>query len=117
MAELDAAGLRERVVLTTASEFGRTYSYNGRGTDHAWGGNQVLLGGAVRGGRLWGRYPHDAVQPDDRNIGRGRFIPSMPWEGLWSAIAGWMGVTGPALERAPPDVGGARGSVHYEVHT
>jgi len=73
IAELDAAGLRDRVVLTTASEFGRTYSFNGRGTDHAWGGNHVLVGGPVHGGRLWGRYPHDAVQPDDRNIGRGRF--------------------------------------------
>ena len=50
VAEMKALGVWERVAVQTASEFGRTMATNGQGTDHAWGGNHVLLGGSVRGG-------------------------------------------------------------------
>ncbi len=42
-------GLLNRVTLFSFSEFGRTLSFNGSGTDDAWGGNQIVMGGAVNG--------------------------------------------------------------------
>ena len=54
--------LRELAVLDnvttfTISDFGRTLTSNGRGSDHGWGGHQIIMGGAVRGGQIYGDYP------------------------------------------------------------
>ena len=49
--------VKPSVTLFTASDFGRTLSGNGNGTDHAWGGNHMILGGAVKGGNIYGKYP------------------------------------------------------------
>lgn len=103
-AEMAALGLSDRVLLASSSDFGRTYTSNGRGTDHAHGGIQFLAGGAVRGGRIWGDYPRDAAVPAATNAGQGRFVPTVPWEGMWSPIAEWLGVTQPeALARVLPN--------------
>ena len=46
------------VTLVTMSEFGRTVAENGnRGTDHGHGNAMLLVGGGVRGGRVYGRWP------------------------------------------------------------
>ncbi len=50
-------GMSEQVTLFTQSDFGRTLTSNGDGSDHGWGGVQLVSGGAVRGGRLYGQYP------------------------------------------------------------
>ena len=42
----------ENVTIVTASDFGRTLTDNGLGTDHGWAGIDMLLGGAVRGGQV-----------------------------------------------------------------
>ena len=52
--ELGVAG---DVTTFTASDFGRTLSSNGNGSDHAWGGNHIIMGGSVAGGRIHGEYP------------------------------------------------------------
>ena len=38
------------VTIITTSDFGRTLRFNGRGTDHAWGSNHIIMGGDVNGG-------------------------------------------------------------------
>jgi uncharacterized protein (DUF1501 family) len=46
------------IVLVTMSEFGRTVKENGnRGTDHGHGNAMLILGGNVRGGRVYGKWP------------------------------------------------------------
>jgi len=46
------------VVLVTMSEFGRTVKENGnRGTDHGHGNAMLILGGNVKGGKIYGRWP------------------------------------------------------------
>ena len=45
---------RDHVTLFTMSEFGRTLDSNGAGSDHGWGSYQMVLGGAVKGGKIYG---------------------------------------------------------------
>merc|ERR1711908_170132 len=59
--EMKAMGVWDRVALQSLSEFGRTMTTNGLGTDHAWGGNQFLIGGSVKGGKIHGRYPEPRI--------------------------------------------------------
>src|SRR5580765_4495786 len=54
LVELDVV---DQVTTFTASDFGRTLSSNGRGSDHAWGGNHIVMGPALAGGDLYGTFP------------------------------------------------------------
>jgi len=81
----------DQVTLFSASEFGRTLTFNGRGTDHAWAGHNFLVGGGVRGGRIFGTYPSSLTGYDD-TLTRGRIIPTLPWESVWYGLAQWFGV-------------------------
>ena len=54
----DLGDRMEDVVLVTMSEFGRTAAENGNlGTDHGHGNVMMVMGGGVRGGRLYGEWP------------------------------------------------------------
>jgi uncharacterized protein (DUF1501 family) len=58
----DLGSRMQDVVVLTMSEFGRAVSENGnRGTDHGHGNAMLALGGGVRGGRVYGRWPGLAV--------------------------------------------------------
>jgi uncharacterized protein (DUF1501 family) len=91
-------GVSESVVAFTQSDFGRTLTSNGDGTDHAWGGVQVVTGGAVGGGRIYGDYPllriGARVAAGDRadDVGAGRFIPTISSDQYASTLARWLGV-------------------------
>ncbi len=92
------------VAVVTISDFGRTLTSNGLGTDHAWGGNYWLAGGSVKGGRVLGKYPARLKEAhSDVNIGRGRILPTTPWEAMWSAVAEWYGVTPQDMSRVLPN--------------
>ena len=60
MKEFDDAmtelGVQNQVTTFTASDFGRTLTSNGQGSDHAWGGNHMVMGG-VNGRKIYGDYP------------------------------------------------------------
>jgi uncharacterized protein (DUF1501 family) len=84
-------GTWEDVVVFTASDFARTLTSNGRGTDHAWGGNQLVFGGAVRGGKIYGEYP-DLALGSRLDTGRGRLIPTTSVEEYSAVLARWLGV-------------------------
>ena len=71
--EMKAQGIWNSVTVVTVSEFGRTLTSNGLGTDHAWGGHHTVLGGGISGGQILGNYPEDLTEaPTSLNIGRGR---------------------------------------------
>jgi cullin-associated NEDD8-dissociated protein 1 len=92
VAEMQLQGVWDDVTVIASSEFGRTLVSNGLGTDHAWGGNCFVAGGSVRGGGVFGEYPKDIRANNHLDVGRGRLIPTTPWEAIWTPIAGWFGV-------------------------
>ncbi len=96
--ELNMAG---QVTTFTQSDFGRTLTSNGDGTDHAWGGNQFVVGGAVNGGDLYGSYPLLAIGgPED--VGGGRMIPSTSADQYAATLARWFGIPDADLDIVAP---------------
>ncbi|EGV16109.1 DUF1501 domain-containing protein [Thiocapsa marina] len=85
-------GVDQDVVTFTASDFGRTLSSNGNGSDHAWGGNQIIMGGSVVGGRLYGDYPETLRAGSELDVGRGRLIPTTSVDEYNAELALWFGV-------------------------
>jgi uncharacterized protein (DUF1501 family) len=66
---VDLGPLAEETLIVTMSEFGRTARENGnRGTDHGHANVMFILGGPVRGGRVYGRWP--GLDPSQLNEGR-----------------------------------------------
>eukprot|EP00934_Nitzschia_sp_Nitz4_P007090 Nitzschia sp. Nitz4//scaffold25_size161228//48616//54500//NITZ4_002422-RA/size161228-snap-gene-0.22-mRNA-1//-1//CDS//3329544562//7080//frame0 len=103
--EMKAQGLWDQVTVVVNSEFGRTLTPNsGEGSDHAWGGNAMMMGGSVNGGQIFGEYPADITTDSALNIGRGRLIPTSSWESMFNGVAEWMGVESEAdLEYCMPN--------------
>lgn len=102
-----AQGVWQNVTIVTVSDFGRTLTSNGLGTDHAWGelslfriallwrtfntpfgvpvptgGNHFVLGGDVAGGKIHGKFP-SRFTSGENDIGRGRVLPTTAWEAMW----------------------------------
>jgi uncharacterized protein (DUF1501 family) len=97
-------GLQDSVTLFTHSDFGRTLTSNGDGSDHAWGGVQLVAGGAVRGGRFYGDYPLLEIG-STLEIGGGRIIPTVSADQYAATLARWFGVTDTDLAKVAPSIG------------
>lgn len=101
-----ALGLADRVTTFSASDFGRTLSSNGDGSDHGWGSHHLVMGGAVRGGRFFGELPHAGVGPANPNdVGQGRLLPTLAVDQLAASLARWMGVSAADLGLLAPRLG------------
>ncbi|TWU62883.1 DUF1501 domain-containing protein [Crateriforma conspicua] len=85
-------GVADCVTTFTASDFARTLSSNGNGSDHAWGGNHFVIGGAVRGGNTYGDYPESLALNNDLDVGRGRLIPTTSVDEYNAELAMWFGI-------------------------
>jgi uncharacterized protein (DUF1501 family) len=97
-------GIENQVTLFTASDFGRTFRSNGDGSDHGWGSHHLVVGGAVRGGDLYGRMPVLSVNgPDD--TGLGRWIPTTSVDEYAATLASWFGVSATDLPVVLPNIG------------
>jgi uncharacterized protein (DUF1501 family) len=101
---LTELGVWQQVTTFTASDFGRTLTSNGDGSDHGWGSHHFIMGGAVQGGRFYGQLPQVAVNgPDD--VGQGRLLPTTSVDQLAATLAGWMGVSAGDLPLVVPNIG------------
>lgn len=89
---LEALGLADKVTLFTASDFNRTLVSNGKGSDHAWGNHHMVVGGAVNGGRIYGKFP-DLTVDGLSDIGGGVWVPSLSLDQLGVALGHWFGAT------------------------
>lgn len=97
-------GVSDAVTAFTGSDFGRTLLSNGSGSDHGWGSHHIVLGGAVRGGRIYGRYPTLTINgPDDTDDGR--WIPSTSVEEYSATLARWFGVSASDMPLVLPNLG------------
>lgn len=96
-------GMSDSVTSFTQSDFGRTLTSNGDGSDHAWGGNQIILGDAVRGKRLYGAYPVLQINGDD-DVGGGRMIPTTSADQYAATLARWFGIPDTDLDIVAPNI-------------
>jgi uncharacterized protein (DUF1501 family) len=101
---LTELGVADLVTTFTASDFGRTLTSNGRGSDHAWGGNHLVLGGGVAGGDIYGRFP-GLYLGNPLDTGRGRLIPTTSVDEYFAELALWFGVSTADLPLVLPNVG------------
>ena len=94
----------DAVTTFTQSDFGRTLTSNGDGTDHAWGGNQLVVGDSVIGQDFYGSYPLLQIGgPDD--VGGGRMIPTTSADQFAATLAKWFGVPDVDLDIVAPHIG------------
>lgn len=99
-------GIADNVTTFTISDFARTITSNGEGSDHAWGGNSMVMGGAVKGGKIYGSYPRMSVNNYDRNVSnRGHYIPALSTDELYAELALWYGVSPYDLCYVLPNLG------------
>ena len=99
-----ALGVENQVTTFTASDFGRAFQHNGRGSDHGWGGHHFVMGGAVQGNRVYGQFPTVALNgPEDS--GRGALIPTTSVDEYAGTLARWFGVSQSNLSLVLPNIG------------
>ncbi len=100
-----ALGVADQVTTFTLSEFGRTLrSRSNSGTDHAWGGHHFVVGGAVKGGACYGRYPTLVCGGPDDAADDGVWIPSTSLEQYGATLARWFGVSASDLHYVFPNL-------------
>ncbi len=96
-------GIDDSVTTFTQSDFARTLTSNGDGTDHAWGGNQLLVGGAVAGRQLYGDFPVLEIGGAE-DVGGGRMIPSTSADQYAATLAKWFGIPDVDLDIVAPNL-------------
>lgn len=116
--------IADKVTAFTATDFGRTLSSNGDGSDHGWGSHQFIVGGAVNGGKFYGYAPPVSVSSttaaqDQFHVGQGRLLPTTSVDQYAATLATWFGVENSDLSGAGSilpflnNFGGSLGSLNY----
>jgi len=115
---MQAIGMWDNVCAFTASDFNRTFNPNKSdstgGSDHAWGGHSLIMGGAVKGKQIYGRFPSLIKGGPTSNVGAqyldcsgssGRWIPSTSVDQYAATIGKWFGVSDSNLGTVFPNLG------------
>lgn len=100
---LQEIDMLNEVTTFSMSEFGRTLTSNGNGTDHAWGGNVFAMGGAVNGNRFYGDYPTLTLD-SNLDIGGGVLIPTTASDLYFAELGLWFGVNPSDLTSVFPNL-------------
>jgi uncharacterized protein (DUF1501 family) len=107
---MKALGLGNAVTTFTQSDFGRTFApNNSNGTDHAWGNQHLVMGGAVKGGTTYGAYP-ELVLGSDNDVGQdawelqGRWIPTTSVDQYAATLLSWFGANDGQLDAVLPNL-------------
>jgi uncharacterized protein (DUF1501 family) len=93
---LAVIGQSSNVTTFTASDFGRSFTMNGSGTDHGWGGHHFIMGGAVKGGDIYNTYPVIGVSVpggfQNPNMEGTALIPTVSVDQYGATLGTWFGV-------------------------
>lgn len=103
-AATEELGVSDCVTTFTISDFARTLTSNGNGTDHAWGGNSIVMGGAVKGKNMYGTYPMLNLG-NDLELGGGILIPTTSADEYFAEMALWFGISPNDLSQILPNIG------------
>ncbi|MDQ6675987.1 MAG: DUF1501 domain-containing protein [Acidobacteriota bacterium] len=99
-------GVAQDVTTFTESDFSRTFqATSGNGSDHAWGSHHMVVGGAVKGGRVFGRFPSFQLGGPDDTDTRGRWIPTTSIDQYGATLSSWFGIPQSALFSIFPNLG------------
>ena len=98
-----ALGVADKVTTFTGSDFGRTLTTNGDGSDHGWGSHHFVMGGAVRGQQYFGTFPIMGINNNDE-VGSGRLLPSTSVDQYAATLARWFGVSDTDLKLVVPNI-------------
>ena len=103
-AAINQLGMGRKVTTFTASDFGRTLTSNGDGSDHGWGSHHLVMGGAVKGAAFYGTAPSASLNgPED--VGQGRLLPSTSVDQYAATLARWFGVSDGEMTQVSPNIG------------
>ncbi|RZL02868.1 MAG: DUF1501 domain-containing protein [Rubrivivax sp.] len=110
--------MRSQVTTFTASDFGRSFTNNGDGTDHGWGAHHLIMGGAVQGGEVYGSFPQystanaNGVFSSPDQIGNGALLPTTSVDQYAYTLGKWMGVSNTDLLSILPNIHNFNSSAH-----
>ena len=98
---LGGLGARNKVTTFTGSDFGRTFTSNGDGTDHGWGSHHFVMGGAVKGGDLYGSFPvlglknanNSNFDSSPDQLTNGAMLPATSVDQLGATLGSWFGLS------------------------
>jgi uncharacterized protein (DUF1501 family) len=101
---INAMGMRDSVTLFTGSDFGRTFTSNGDGTDHGWGAHHFVMGGAaVKGKEIHGRFPTVGLNHSDE-VGSGTFLPVTSVDQIGAGLGKWFGLSDANVDTVFPNL-------------
>ena len=101
-------GIADKVTSFTLSDFGRTLQPSGSGSDHGWGSHHFIVGGAVSGGQIYGRFPlmtnysNFNATNDDYADARGVMLPQVGLAQYGATLAKWFGAADAQLDTVFP---------------
>jgi uncharacterized protein (DUF1501 family) len=103
LSSLGGTDMRSQVTLFTASDFGRTFTSNGDGTDHGWGSHHFVVGGAVRGRNIYGNFPVTALG-HAQDVGSGSLLPAISVDQYGGTLAKWFGLSDSQITDIFPNI-------------
>ena len=108
---MEELGLSNNVTAFTLADFGRTASTNGNGTDHAWAGHNLVVGGAVNGG-FYGELPDLTIQGPQDYWKNGRIIPTLAIDQQLATLTKWFGTDDAYNQQLFPNLSNFAGTTY-----